>query len=236
MDIYNSDPLDRNIKLKVASSFIETPTIGKVSGEQKEENITPSRNLPKDTTLSKLVNIPKNLPTEVPEQSNPTSAWTETYVDYPNLATEINLYPIERLWDLYFEPVNEQSIKMRTPEDHLKPTESRGKQGYQFLILQKGEIFIHTARVQKEYDSKLKENFYLVAMPPLKLPPPQVQQTPKQEPEQYPQVSAFKVLKKETKSDTIPPQKLKDIRFEARPYPKFPLQRGKHKRKALWVE
>ena len=40
MDMFNYDPPDRNSKLNVASSFIETPTIGNVSGEQKEENIT----------------------------------------------------------------------------------------------------------------------------------------------------------------------------------------------------
>ena len=57
--MYNSDPSDRNPKLNVASSFIETPTLGAVSGEQKKKDPTPIQNLPKETTPINLEKYPQ---------------------------------------------------------------------------------------------------------------------------------------------------------------------------------
>ena len=110
---------------------------------------------------------------------------TDISVVYPYFGMEVNFYPTETLQKLYFEPVNEQSIKMRTPEDYLKPTEVMGRQGYLFTIHQRGDLFINSVRVQKEYDPILEEDFFLVEMPPLPLKLPQTQQTPKYELKHY---------------------------------------------------
>ena len=50
MNIYNPDQLDGNLILSILSSFSETSTSEKVSGEQKEENITPSQMILMDTS------------------------------------------------------------------------------------------------------------------------------------------------------------------------------------------
>ena len=65
----------------------------------------------------------QTLQSEVSEQTTPTSKDIDTYVVYPYFAMEVNFYPTGTLQKLYFEPVNEQSIKMRTTEDYLSPTE-----------------------------------------------------------------------------------------------------------------
>ena len=119
----------------------------------------------------------QTLQSEMTEQElliafGPTSKQTETHIVYPYFAMEVNFYPLETLQKLYFEPVNEQSIKMRAPEDYLTPTEYMGKQGFLLKRHQRGELFINAARVKKEYDSTLKQNFYLIDTPPnhLELP------------------------------------------------------------------
>ena len=128
----------------------------------------------------------ETLQSEVSEQTllsafEPTSKQTKPYIVYPYFAMEVNFYPTETLQKLYFEPVNEQSIKMRTPEDYLKPTEYMGKQGFLLSRHQRGDLFINTARVQKEYDPILKQNFYLIDTPPNHLELPETRQTPRNE-------------------------------------------------------
>ena len=118
--------------------------------KQEQKGSTETRPTPLTTRMSTSKGLePKmsiqTLQSEALEQTSPTSKETETYVAYPYFAMEVNFYPNETLQKLYFEPVNEQSIKMRTPEDYLKPAEVMGKQGYLFTRHQRGDLFINTA-------------------------------------------------------------------------------------------
>ena len=72
-------------------------------------------------------------------------------------------------------------VLLVAPEGYLTPTEYMGKQGFLLKRHQRGELFINTARVQKEYDSTLKQYFYLIDISPNQIDLPQTRRTPKNE-------------------------------------------------------
>ena len=99
--------------------------------------------------------------------------------EYHELAKEIIFYSQAELNKLADGPINEDSIQMRAPEDHLTYGQMQWQTCYRYNRSRVGPIIINLERVTKEFDNALRAYFYVVEMPPIKLELPQTRKTPR---------------------------------------------------------